>query len=101
MEEGEEGVCMLSVGDHDFSTSDWIVDEAVASLKRGRHHYSASGGEKELKQAALKAIVSVLLAVQAAVGTRQVDDPLMLRVGEEEASGEGTTGRKRAYLSAA
>ena len=42
---------MLSVGDHDFSTSDWIVDEAVASLKRGRHHYSASGGEKELKQA--------------------------------------------------
>ena len=48
---GDQNVIMLSVGDHDKHTSEWIVDEAVRSLRAGRHHYTPFGGERDLREA--------------------------------------------------
>ncbi|MBT5265312.1 MAG: pyridoxal phosphate-dependent aminotransferase [Rhodospirillaceae bacterium] len=50
--EGEEDLLVLSIGDHDFSTDDQIVDAAVDSLRSGRHHYSGNVGMLETRQAA-------------------------------------------------
>ncbi len=49
-ERGED-VIVLSVGDPDFDTPDPIVEVAVDSLRRGRHHYTPSVGLPELRDA--------------------------------------------------
>ncbi|NQV47896.1 MAG: aminotransferase class I/II-fold pyridoxal phosphate-dependent enzyme [Rhodospirillaceae bacterium] len=46
-----EDVIVLSVGDPDFSTPAAIVDAAIDSLRRGRHHYTPSVGIPELRDA--------------------------------------------------
>ncbi len=46
-----EDVIVLSVGDPDFNTPDPIVEVAVDSLRRGRHHYTPPVGIAELRQA--------------------------------------------------
>ncbi len=50
LERGED-VIVLSVGDPDFDTPGAIVDVAIDSLRRGRHHYTASLGLDELREA--------------------------------------------------
>jgi arginine:pyruvate transaminase len=39
-----EDLMVLSIGDHDFTTDGEIVEAAVSSLRRGRHHYTPSTG---------------------------------------------------------
>jgi len=46
-----EDVIVLSVGDPEFDTPAPIVDAAVASLRRGRHHYTPTIGILELRAA--------------------------------------------------
>lgn len=46
-----DDVIVLSVGDPDFNTPASIVEAAVDSLRRGRHHYTPSVGILELRQA--------------------------------------------------
>ncbi len=45
-----EDVIVLSVGDPDFDTPAPIVDVAVESLRRGRHHYTPSVGVPALRE---------------------------------------------------
>ena len=50
--EAGEPILILSVGqESDEFTPDLIVDAAIASLKRGRHHYSPVSGLLELREA--------------------------------------------------
>jgi len=49
-ERGEDAI-VLSVGDPEFDTPASIVDAAVASLRRGRHHYTPTIGLPELRAA--------------------------------------------------
>jgi len=49
--ENGEDVIVLSVGDPEFDTPAPIVDAAVASLRRGRHHYTPTIGLPELRAA--------------------------------------------------
>jgi len=46
-----EDVIVLSVGDPDFDTPTAIVEAAVDSLRRGRHHYTPSAGIPALREA--------------------------------------------------
>ncbi|WP_302328877.1 aminotransferase class I/II-fold pyridoxal phosphate-dependent enzyme [Pseudomonas triclosanedens] len=46
-----QDVIILSVGDPDFATPDFITDAAVASLRAGDTHYSDVAGKPELRQA--------------------------------------------------
>jgi arginine:pyruvate transaminase len=41
---------LLSVGDPDFATPDYITDHTVARIRAGRTHYSPVAGEPELRQ---------------------------------------------------
>ena len=50
LDQGDD-VIVLSVGDPDFNTPTAIVEAAVDSLRRGRHHYTPSVGIAELRQA--------------------------------------------------
>jgi len=50
-QERGEDVIVLSVGDPDFDTPAPIVEAAVDSLRRGRHHYTPSVGIPELRKA--------------------------------------------------
>jgi len=53
--EAGEDIIVLSVGQEtDEFTSDIIVDSAVDSLKKGRHHYTQVQGSKELRRAIVK-----------------------------------------------
>lgn len=45
-----EDVIVLSVGDPDFDTPAPIVEAAIDSLQRGRHHYTPSVGIPELRE---------------------------------------------------
>lgn len=47
---GDEDVIVLSVGDHDFTTDDRIVETAVSALRAGQHHYTASIGFVPLRE---------------------------------------------------
>jgi aspartate/methionine/tyrosine aminotransferase len=47
-----EDLLVLSIGDHDFSTDDRIVEATIASLKAGNHHYTPSIGFQPLRDAA-------------------------------------------------
>lgn len=40
----------LEIGEPDFDTPNFIVDEAVNALRRGRTHYSPAAGIRELRQ---------------------------------------------------
>ena len=51
MRETRPDLIILSIGDHDFATPAPIVDAAVESLERGRHHYVGAAGEAHLRQA--------------------------------------------------
>lgn len=46
-----EDVIVLSVGDPDFATPDYITRHTVACIDRGRTHYSPAAGEPVLRQA--------------------------------------------------
>mmetsp|Transcript_17163 Transcript_17163/g.69048 ORF Transcript_17163/g.69048 Transcript_17163/m.69048 type:complete len:441 (-) Transcript_17163:219-1541(-) len=48
---GEPGLILLSIGDHDFTTDERIVDAAVAALREGRHHYTPCLGLPQLREA--------------------------------------------------
>lgn len=45
-----EDILLLSVGDPDFSTPDYITVHTVAQIRRGRTHYSPVAGEPELRE---------------------------------------------------
>ncbi|UUX51820.1 pyridoxal phosphate-dependent aminotransferase [Nisaea acidiphila] len=47
---GEKDLIVLSVGDHDFTTDERIVDSAVSSLRAGHHHYTPSIGLVPLRE---------------------------------------------------
>jgi len=47
-----EDLLVLSIGDHDFTTDERIVDATVSSLKAGNHHYTPSIGFQYLREAA-------------------------------------------------
>jgi polar amino acid transport system ATP-binding protein/arginine:pyruvate transaminase len=47
---GETDIIVLSVGDHDFTTDERIVDTAVNALRAGQHHYTASIGFQQLRE---------------------------------------------------
>jgi len=47
-----EDLLVLSIGDHDFTTDDRIVEATVASLRAGNHHYTRSIGIQPLRAAA-------------------------------------------------
>ena len=47
---GDTDVIVLSVGDHDFTTDDRIVETAVTALREGKHHYTASIGFLQLRE---------------------------------------------------
>jgi arginine:pyruvate transaminase len=47
-----EDLLVLSIGDHDFTTDDRIVEAAVSSLRAGNHHYTPSIGFPALREAA-------------------------------------------------
>lgn len=49
-ERGED-IVLLAVGDHEFPTPAPIVEAAIASLRRGRHHYTPFAGIPELRSA--------------------------------------------------
>lgn len=49
-ERGED-IVLLAVGDHEFPTPAFIVEAAVGSLRRGRHHYTPFAGIRELREA--------------------------------------------------
>lgn len=40
----------LEIGEPDFDTPEFIVDEAINALRRGRTHYSPAAGIRELRQ---------------------------------------------------
>ena len=46
-----EDVIVLSVGDPDFDTPEYIIDHVVERLREGRTHYSAVAGEEGLRDA--------------------------------------------------
>lgn len=46
-----EDIIVLSVGDPDFATPDYITRHTVAQIERGRTHYSPAAGETVLRQA--------------------------------------------------
>jgi len=46
-----EDVILLSVGDPDFATPDYIAQHTVDCIRRGRTHYSPAAGEPELLEA--------------------------------------------------
>jgi arginine:pyruvate transaminase len=46
-----DDVIMLTIGDPDFETPPVVVDAAVASMRRGRTHYSMSQGDLPLREA--------------------------------------------------
>ena len=45
-----DDILLLSVGDPDFPTPDYIADHTMAQIKLGRTHYSPAAGEHELRQ---------------------------------------------------
>ena len=47
-----EDVMVLSIGDHDFTTDDRIVEAEVSSLRAGNHHSMPSIGVEALREAA-------------------------------------------------
>lgn len=47
---GETDIIVLSIGDHDFTTDDRIVNRAVRSLREGHHHYTPSIGLMPLRE---------------------------------------------------
>jgi len=47
-----EDLLVLSIGDHDFTTDERIVEATVASLRAGNHHYTRSIGIQPLRAAA-------------------------------------------------
>ncbi|WP_193184174.1 pyridoxal phosphate-dependent aminotransferase [Nisaea sediminum] len=47
---GEKDLIVLSVGDHDFTTDERIVDAAVKSLQAGHHHYTPNIGLMPLRE---------------------------------------------------
>ena len=51
-----EDVILLSIGDPDFETPSEIIDRAVASLRAGRTHYTASLGDRALRSAVAAAV---------------------------------------------
>jgi arginine:pyruvate transaminase len=46
-----DDVIMLTIGDPDFETPPVVVDSAIASMRRGRTHYSFSQGDLTLREA--------------------------------------------------
>ncbi len=48
---GEEGLIVLSIGDHDFTTDPEIIGSAVQSLEDGNHHYTPSIGIAAFREA--------------------------------------------------
>jgi arginine:pyruvate transaminase len=46
-----EDIIVLSVGDPDFATPDYITRHTVTQIERGRTHYSPAAGEDVLRQA--------------------------------------------------
>ena len=46
-----EDIIVLSVGDPDFATPEYITHHTVNQIRRGRTHYSAAAGELVLRQA--------------------------------------------------
>ena len=46
-----EDVTILSLGDPDFATPDFIAQHTVACIRQGRTHYSPPAGEDALRQA--------------------------------------------------
>lgn len=49
-EKGED-ILLLSVGDPDFNTPDYISEHVIERIKAGRTHYSTAQGEAHLRQA--------------------------------------------------
>ncbi|MFP6836524.1 MAG: pyridoxal phosphate-dependent aminotransferase [Pseudomonadales bacterium] len=45
-----DDILLLSVGDPDLSTPDYIADYTVAQIRLGRTHYSPAAGEPELRR---------------------------------------------------
>jgi len=56
MQRAGEDVTILSVGDHDFTTDQRVVDACKDSLDAGQHHYSPVTGGIELRAAVSKRI---------------------------------------------
>jgi arginine:pyruvate transaminase len=46
-----DDIIMLTIGDPDFETPPVVVDAAIASMRRGRTHYSFSQGDLGLREA--------------------------------------------------
>lgn len=46
-----EDIIVLSVGDPDFDTPEYIAEHVVAQMRAGRTHYSPAAGEDELRDA--------------------------------------------------
>ncbi|MCL4132685.1 UNVERIFIED_CONTAM: hypothetical protein GTU68_053328 [Idotea baltica] len=57
MKHAGEDVTILSVGDHDFTTDDSIVDACKQALDAGRHHYSPVTGSASLRGAVAERII--------------------------------------------
>jgi arginine:pyruvate transaminase len=55
-----EDLLVLSIGDHDFTTDERIVDATIASLRAGNHHYTPSIGFQPLREAAARFHGSVI-----------------------------------------
>lgn len=47
---GDSDTIILSVGDHDFTTDERIVESAIQALRDGQHHYTASIGLMPLRE---------------------------------------------------
>ncbi len=46
-----EDVIVLSIGDHEFDAPDVVVDQTIAALRAGRHHYTPATGTAALRKA--------------------------------------------------
>lgn len=46
-----EDIILLSVGDPDFATPDYIATHTMEAIRRGRTHYSPAAGEHNLREA--------------------------------------------------
>ncbi len=66
MQSAGEDVTILSVGDHDFTTDQRIVDACKDSLDAGQHHYSPVTGGVDLREA-----VSARITERTGVTTSQ------------------------------
>ncbi len=46
-----EDVIVLSIGDHEFDAPDVVVNQTIAALRAGRHHYTPAAGTTPLRRA--------------------------------------------------